>query len=135
MPILNSSPRKCSGEIHTNVPQSGREIYTNGLQNSPPRRPRGQKGFDMANFYIAVTVCQNKNENVFEPDEKKAPEPGYYAFAFPVGEQDNIKSRLENVGGLMCANICATKKRASELVKLWNDSYKANGTYLFDASF
>lgn len=38
----------------------------------------------MKNFYVAVTVCQDKNESIFEPDEKRAPEPGYYAYVMPI---------------------------------------------------
>lgn len=85
----------------------------------------------MKNFYIAVAVCQDKNESIFEPDEKRAPEPGYHAFVMTVSEADNIKSRLDNIGGIIHANICATKKQACEVVNLWNDSYRANGTHLF----
>ena len=87
----------------------------------------------MKKFYLAVTVCQDKNESIFEQAENRGPEPGYYAYVIPVSESDNVKSRLETIGGLVHANICSTKKRADEIVNHWNESYKANGTYLFHA--
>ena len=88
----------------------------------------------MTRFYIAVTVEQDKNENI-SPQERKEPQPGYYAYIIPVTESDNIKSVLERVGGLLHANIYNTKKKAAEVVQVWNDSYRANGTYLFDGTF
>ena len=86
----------------------------------------------MANFYIAVTVEQDRNENIFEG--RTAPEynPGYYAYVLKTSDQHNLKSELERIGGLKCAHIYPTKKRAAEIVQFWNDGYKANGTYLFD---
>jgi hypothetical protein len=89
----------------------------------------------MKNFYIAVTVKQNRNENIF--DERISPEynAGYYAYIIPCAENDNIKARLDMIGGLIHANIYQTKKRAAEIVAAWNAAYKANGTYLFDDTF
>lgn len=87
----------------------------------------------MANFYIAVTVEQDKNENSFEG--RTAPEynPGYYAYVVKCTDSDNLKTVLTMICGLVHANIFPTKKKAAEAVKLWNDSYKANGTYLFSS--
>lgn len=87
----------------------------------------------MKNFYIAVTVEQDRNERTFTEREIAAHDLGYYAYIIKCTEADNIKSRLASIGGLLHANIYATKKRAAEIVKFWNDSYKASGTYLFDA--
>lgn len=68
-------------------------------------------------FWIAAVVQENGR---------------YYAFTFRVSENDNLKRRLDGVQNLSSANIMPTKKVAHELVAFWNDSFKANGTYLFD---
>ena len=70
----------------------------------------------MANFYIAVSVKQDRNETTFT--ERKNPEynPGYYAFVIRCSENDNL---------------LPTKKRAEEVAQYWNDCYTANGTYFF----
>lgn len=69
----------------------------------------------MKNFYMAVQI--NENEK-------------FYAYIIKANESDNLLSKLE-VENIMAANICDTKKRAKELVTLWNESFKNNGTYLF----
>lgn len=87
----------------------------------------------MRNFYLAVAVQQNKNESIFEPDKEIVSELGSYAYVVPISESDNIKSRLNSIGGLVYANICTSKKAAAQIVEAWNEGYKAEGTYLFDA--
>lgn len=84
------------------------------------------------NFYIAVTVEQNRKESIF--NDKTAPEydPGLYAYVIKCTENDNIKAVLERVGGLVFANICPTKKQAQNTATFWNTSYKINGSYLFN---
>ncbi|MBQ7039573.1 MAG: hypothetical protein IJN39_03290 [Clostridia bacterium] len=89
----------------------------------------------MRRFFIAVTVQQDRNDSIFTPKQEAEPNPGYYAYIIPVTESDNIKSVLERVGGLLHANIYHTKKKAAEVVQMWNDGYKNNGTYLFDSTF
>lgn len=86
----------------------------------------------MKYFYIAVTVQQDRNENIFAPRETDEINPGFYAYLIKCTESDNLKSVLERVGGLIYANIYPTKKKAAAVVESWNSSYKANGTYLFD---
>lgn len=85
----------------------------------------------MANFYIAVSVKQDRNETTFT--ERKNPEynPGYYAFVIRCSENDNLLHSLDCIGGIIHANILPTKKRAEEVAQHWNDCYKANGTYFF----
>lgn len=73
----------------------------------------------MANTYIAVSI---------EEDNKN------YAYAIKVTESDNLLGKLE-VKGIKYANICGTKKRASEIVDYWNNGYKQNGTYMFAEPF
>lgn len=87
----------------------------------------------MTNFYLAVTVRQDRNENIFEG--RTAPEisPGYYAYVTKCTDSDNLLSVLNTIDGLVHANIFPTRKKAAEVVQLWNDSYKANGTYIFDS--
>ena len=89
----------------------------------------------MKKFYIAVTVEQNKNDVIFQDKTNTDYNPGYYAYIIPCTEYDNIKARLESVGGLLHANIYDTKKRAAEIVKAWNAAYKSNGTYLYNGTF
>lgn len=83
-------------------------------------------------FWVVLTVMQDKNERIFKPEKSGTPEPGYYAYAVRCSESDNLKAVLERVGGLVYANVYQTRKRAEEVVKAWNEQYKANGTYLFD---
>ena len=85
----------------------------------------------MKNFYLAVTVEQDKNERIFTERANETPERGLYAYMIRCTESDNIKAILERVGGIIHAKICPTKKNAAETVNYWNACYKANGTYLF----
>lgn len=70
----------------------------------------------MKNYYIAVQIKE---------DDK------FYAYAIKVNTMDNLLSKLE-VNNIVVANLCDTKKKAQELVSLWNESFKNNGTYLFE---
>ena len=70
----------------------------------------------MKNYYIAVQIKE---------DDK------FYAYAIKVNIMDNLLSKLE-VNNIVVANLCDTKKKAQELVSLWNESFKNNGTYLFE---
>nr|DAV16890.1 MAG TPA: Interleukin-13 [Caudoviricetes sp.] len=88
----------------------------------------------MKNYYIAVTVEQDRNENVFtgRTDEEYA--PGYYAYVIRIGENENLKNSLDCIGGLKSANLCPTKKAAAELVRFWNRCYIENGTALYSGT-
>ena len=70
----------------------------------------------MKRMFISVTIEENKK---------------YYAYVIPVSSNDNLLSKLSNEN-ILHANIYNTKKRAEEVVKMWNESYVKNGTYLFD---
>ena len=70
----------------------------------------------MKKFYIAADVAENGK---------------YYAFAFKVSENDNLKCRLADIQNLYTANIMPSKKAAQEVVTAWNNAHKANGTYMF----
>lgn len=59
----------------------------------------------------------------------------YYAYVIPITELNNIKCVLDSIKGLQCANIFSTKKKAAAIAEMWNQSYKINGTYLFDKPF
>ena len=67
-------------------------------------------------FYLAVTVQQDRNETIFIDQPRKEPDPAFYSYVVKVSEMDNLKSKLDNIGGLYTVNICPTKKRAVEIV-------------------
>lgn len=87
----------------------------------------------MSKIYMAVTVCQDRNHRTFtdRPGEEYA--PGYYSYVVSANKGDNLKFRLDCIGGLRVAHLCSTKREAAELVETWNAGYKANGEYLFDS--
>ena len=87
----------------------------------------------MKGYYLAVSVTQDRNHNIFEPDQAKDYDPGNYAFVIRCTGSDNLKALLDTIGGLRAANICQSKKAASELVTAWNEAYKRNGSYLYDS--
>lgn len=70
----------------------------------------------MKHFYIAVTIAENGK---------------FYAYVVKLSPSDNILPKLK-INGILHANICSTKKQATETVNHWNACYKANGTFLFD---
>ena len=74
----------------------------------------------MNKSYIAVTVKEDEL---------------YYAYIIPITESNNIKYILDGIKGLQWANIFSTKKKAAAVAEMWNQSYKINGTYLFDKPF
>lgn len=82
--------------------------------------------------YIAVTVKQDRNANAFESPTSKNPNFGYYSYVVKCSEEENIVFKLNCIGGLQCANIFQSKKRAAEVVEHWNACHKINGQYLFD---
>lgn len=87
----------------------------------------------MSKIYIAVTVCQDKNETMFTPRANPYYSPGYYSYVLPCKAGDNLKFALDCIGGLQVAHLCSTKREAAELVESWNAGYKASGNYLFDS--
>ena len=72
----------------------------------------------MRRFYIAVTIAENGK---------------YYAYGVPVSQSDNVLSKLK-IDGILFANICETKTKFREIVNLWNESYRLNGTHMFEGS-
>lgn len=80
---------------------------------------------------MAVTIEQDKNQNIFAERTTPDYKPGYYAYVIKCTANENIKHTLENIRGLLHANIYPTKKQAAEIVNRWNAVYKANNTYLF----
>lgn len=87
----------------------------------------------MSKIYMAVTIKQDRNESIFEPNTNKEYNPGYYSYVVPCKAGENLKFALDCIGGLQVAHLCSTKKEAAELVEAWNAAYKANGEYLFDS--
>lgn len=80
----------------------------------------------MKNFYMAVSVVV---ESTLTDDPG-----GNYAYMVKFTSNDNLKSVLDRIGGLKAANLCTIKKEAKELVEVWNEAFKQNGTYAFDNS-
>ena len=79
---------------------------------------------NMKNFYMAVSVVV---ESTFTDVRG-----GNCAYIVKFTSSDNLKSVLDRIGGLKAANLCTTKKEAKELVYVWNEAFKQNGTYAFD---
>lgn len=69
------------------------------------------------NSYIAVTVSENGK---------------YYSYMIKHNNINNLLN-ISKIKGILSANICDTKKEAERIVEQWNESYKQNGTYMFDA--
>ena len=73
----------------------------------------------MKNFSIAISVEENNK---------------YYAYILKVSNSENLLEKLK-IKRILHANICKNKKEAENVVTFWNDSYKANNTYMFSATF
>lgn len=71
----------------------------------------------MKNFYYALTVSENGKN---------------YSYVLKVNASKNLLSTLKCHKNLTIVHQCESKKKAVELVNLWNERYKANGTYMFD---
>lgn len=87
----------------------------------------------MSKIYMAVTVCQDRNESIFKPRENAEYSHGYYSYVLPCKAGENLKFALDCIGGLRVAHLCSTKKEAEEIVTAWNETYKKNGEYLFNS--
>lgn len=73
----------------------------------------------MKNHYIAVQIKENDK---------------LYAYVVKVLESDNLIAKLD-IGNIITANICRSKKEAESIARHWNACHKANGKYLFDEVF
>lgn len=71
----------------------------------------------MKKIYIAVTIEENGK---------------YYSYTMPIATGMNIISKLDGIRNAKVLHLCESKRKADELTTFWNNSYKANGTYLFD---
>jgi hypothetical protein len=77
-------------------------------------------------FYIVFAAKAGTLFEIYKDDQEK-----YYADIMRVSTQTNIASYLDNIGGLLHANICQSKKQAQEIKNAWNEAYKHNGTYIY----
>ena len=68
------------------------------------------------NVFMVVSVSENGKN---------------YAYALRFGANNNLVSVLSRIANLASANICDTWTAAKEIASAWNETYKANGTYLF----
>lgn len=67
-------------------------------------------------IFLAMTVCENNK---------------YYSWVQKTASNNNLLSVLATKN-LISANVCDTFKKAKEIVSAWNDTYRANRTYLYD---
>lgn len=67
----------------------------------------------MKQFYMTVMYMQNEK---------------YWATVNAFSESCNLKSIL-NDERIIAANMMPTKKQAEEVLKVWNDGFKAKGVY------
>ena len=58
---------------------------------------------------------------------------GLYAYAREINDHASVNLQMDSIAGLEYAHLCPSKRHACELVKAWNDSYKANGTFAYSA--
>ncbi len=86
----------------------------------------------MSYCYFACAIERDKNK-LYSADAQSAEyRPGYYADIYRIGENENVVSALSAIAGLKCAHVFRSKSDAAKVVELWNDSFKRNGTYLFE---
>ncbi len=76
-------------------------------------------------MYIAFT-CENNGK--------------YYSWAEKYTDSNNLLAVIKRAAGIsqfniVTANMYETKKKACEVVKLWNDGYKRDHKALFEISF
>lgn len=71
----------------------------------------------MKNFYFGVVIKEDGK---------------HYSYVVKATSNDNLLSKLK-IKNVVAINIFETKKRAEEVVTMWNNSYRANGTYMFDS--
>lgn len=71
------------------------------------------------NVYLAINTKENGK---------------MYAFAWKVSGNQNLLSVLHGFENLETVNVCTSLKAARELVTIWNECYKANGSYMFSES-
>lgn len=56
----------------------------------------------------------------------------YYSYVLPVTNSINLVQALMRFDW---ANVCSSKKEASEMVERWNAIHKMHGDYMFDETF
>lgn len=72
------------------------------------------------NIFLALTVEENGK---------------FYSWVYKTSSRNNLCSVLAGIANLVSANVCDSFSKAKDIVSAWNDTYKANGTYLFDSTF
>ena len=86
----------------------------------------------MSKIYMAVTVCQDKNETTLPREHTRNAAP-VLLLCFAMQGRGKPQFALDCIGGLQVAHLCSPKKRGGGACNRWNDAYKANGEYLFDS--
>lgn len=54
----------------------------------------------------------------------------YCAIVVQATDSDNLYSKLK-IKNAVSANLYPTKKQAEEIVRMWNDDFMQNGTYMY----
>ena len=72
------------------------------------------------NIFLALTIEENGK---------------FYSWAYKTSSRNNLCSVLAGIANLVSANVCDSFSKAKDIVSAWNDTYRANGTYLFDSAF
>ena len=55
-----------------------------------------------------------------------------YAWAYKTSANNDLLSVLARFKNLHTVNVCRTFTEAKQTAAAWNETYKQNGTYLFD---
>ena len=55
----------------------------------------------------------------------------HYAQAQSIRTGEDLKSHFDSFPNMIIAHLCETATEAQYTAAKWNESYKANGTYLF----
>ena len=71
----------------------------------------------MKRFYIVVVDKENEK---------------YFAHAHAIGMDENLLAIIKSFKYATIIHTCESATKAHYLAAEWNESYKANGTYLFD---
>lgn len=71
----------------------------------------------MSKIYMAVTVCQDRNESIFKPRENAEYSPGYYSYVLPCKAGATSNSRLTASVACVLPTFAAQRKRRRSLWK------------------
>ena len=85
----------------------------------------------MKNIYIAIQADYTGEKSLISGEELNNGRKAFYAFVEVYRSGTNLVSALGNVGGLLSATVCDSRKQADELVTEWNRGFRENEIYAF----